>query len=116
VELLALNDRFWDWEVRSWDAQTLTLIADNDLTYHHAAEVAFHEVQYLRIVDEFSHPRFRQPTVEEASSVEAILGRLTAADRPRSVWSWDAETVGGSGSFLVVASRVAVTIGHVPHQ
>jgi hypothetical protein len=56
--LASLTDRWWDWRVDKWDSATLRLIADNDLTYHHAVEVAFANPAYVACPAEFSHPRF----------------------------------------------------------
>jgi hypothetical protein len=72
ADLTTLTGRWWDWEVSRWDAAGLTLVADNDLTYHWSVEVSFVGVTWVAIADSFSHPVFRQPTGAELDLVRQV--------------------------------------------
>jgi hypothetical protein len=108
-ELTGLTGRWWDWEMARWDVTGLRLIADNDLTYHHAVEVRFGEVAWVSVADMFSHPVFRQPTAAEKELA------WQASGEPHRIFTWDAETAAGTVPMMVVARSVEVVEGHVPH-
>ena len=104
-----LNDQWWDWVVQSWDGWCLRLIADNDLTYHHAVEVDFLNVAYVRLpMTVFSHPRFRAPTPEELTEVTPFMHDEDAM----RVFAWDTDEA--EVRCLVVAEKIAVRRGLVP--
>jgi hypothetical protein len=88
------------------------LIADLDLTYHHAVVVTFTGVQYVVLTDNFSHPSFRDPTPEELSKITAMFG----PEIPPAVLAWDADTANGRGTFLIACDRINVTEGHFAHD
>jgi hypothetical protein len=107
-ELLPLTNRWWDWEAERWDVTGLRLIADNDLTYHHAVEVTFTEVAWVAVADLFHHPVFRPPT-----AAEELFARQAGSDGHR-VFTWDAETSTGTVPMMVVAHAVQVVEGDFP--
>ncbi|SDT57187.1 hypothetical protein [Actinoplanes derwentensis] len=102
-ELERLTGRWWDWEVRRWDAAGLLLIADNDLTYHHAVEVTFTDVAWVACTDLFHHPVFRPPTAGERE-----FAREVAPEDEYTLFTWDAETATGAVPMMVVAQGVQV--------
>jgi hypothetical protein len=109
TNLTTLTGRWWDWEVRRWDPAALTLVADNDLTYHWSVEVSFVGVVWVAIADSFSHPVFRQPTGAELDFVRQIVDDGEGL----AVFAWDAETTRSSAPMLVAAQHVRVTEGLV---
>ena len=111
-DLVSLNGRWPDWAVSQWDGLTLVLIADLDLTYHHAVEVSFSDVQFVGTTDSFSFPTFRTVTDEERARLAAMFG----PDLPSTFVAWEAETSNGSGSCLVACASVTVAEGHVAHD
>jgi hypothetical protein len=110
-DLVSLNGRWPDWAVSRWDGDTLVLIADLDLTYHHAVEVSLSEVQFLATSDSFSFPEFRAVTEAERARVVGMFG----PDLPPTLIAWDAETHSGSGSFLVACAAVTFVEGQYDH-
>lgn len=100
--LLDLNDRWWDWQVASWDGESLRLIADNDLTYHHSVEVLFEETAYVKLPAQFSHPVFRAPTASERELVRQAVG-----DLPALIVAWDIDAEGPGRACLVGAASVS---------
>jgi hypothetical protein len=109
-DLLRMSGRWWDWQVDRWDASVFRLIADNDLTYHHSAEVTFTDVWWVSAADLFHHPVFRPPT-----RAEHEFAHRAAAGEACSVFTWDAETAGGTVAMMVVAGSVRVVEGLVRH-
>lgn len=66
----------WDWEIREFDGSRLRLVADNDLTYHHALEVVFTDLDYLACPSQFTNPVFREPTRAERDLVRQYCGEF----------------------------------------
>lgn len=100
-ELQELNGRWWDWQVEKWDAAEFRLVANNDLTYHHAVAVSFVNARYVACPLEFSHPSFRAPTGEET---ERVRRALDGDIDDLTVFAWDLEDVEGPGKVCVVAA------------
>jgi hypothetical protein len=107
-ELMPLTDLWWDWEADRWDVSGLRLIADNDLTYHHAVEVTFSEVAWVAVADRFHHPIFRPPTAAEEQFARQAGGHGL------QIFTWDAETSTGAVPMMVVARSVQVVEGSFP--
>ncbi|XVU29061.1 hypothetical protein ACQPZJ_18950 [Actinoplanes sp. CA-054009] len=108
--LTSLNGRWWDWQVDQWDTSVLRLIADNDLTYHHSAEVTFTEVVWASCADLFHHPVFRAPT-----EAEQTFARQVVNGDGYQVFAWDAETAVAKVPMMIVAQSVRVVEGIVLH-
>jgi hypothetical protein len=66
VDLIALNGRWWDYELYGSDGVRLVIVGSTDLTYHHDVAVTFHEVTYLEMPAAFSHPTFRLPPTKSS--------------------------------------------------
>jgi hypothetical protein len=114
-DLTELTGRWWDWQVDHWDASSVRLIADNDLTYHHRAEISFTDVAWVAVADMFSHPVFRQPTPTERVFARQIHGE----NADYAIFAWDAETAAATVPMMVIARSVHVverTVIHVPHN
>ncbi len=109
--LTALDGRWADWLVQSWDGFNLTLIADNDLTYHHEVTVRFSDARYVACPADFSWPKFREATAEERAS----LHTLHDPDEDMNVFAWDAESGNGRTACLVLAKGVTVAEEFVLH-
>ncbi|MBL7259188.1 hypothetical protein [Paractinoplanes lichenicola] len=110
ASLTDLTGQWWDWEVRRWDAASLQLIADNDLTYHHSVEVTFTDVVWVACADTFHHPVFRPPTATELDFARQ------AGNTAHRVFTWDAETSTGAAPMMIVAGTAQITEGHFPHN
>lgn len=108
--LVDLNNRWWDWQVASWDGVSLTLIADNDLTYHHSVEVLFEDAVYVKLPASFSHPVFRDPTSHEIEIVQAAVGEV-----PELVAAWDTDADDPGRACLIAAASVSVVEELVLH-
>lgn len=100
--LLDLNNRWSDWQVASWDGESLRLIADNDLTYHHSVEVVFEETAYVMLPAQFYHPCFRPPTAHEEGLVREAVGHV-----PELIVAWDTDAEGHGRVCLVGASSAS---------
>jgi hypothetical protein len=109
--LTTLDGRWADWMVQSWDGFNFTLIADNDLTYHHEVAVRFADTRFVACPAEFSWPTFREPTAEESARVQ----QLHDPDEDIHVFSWDAESGNGRTACLVLAKSVTVAEELVLH-
>ena len=108
--LLTLNDRWWDWQVSEWDGWSLRLIADHDLTDHHAVEVVFSGVAYVAFPMDFSNPAFRPATAAETEHVRrACAGDLEGL----TVFAWETDD---GATCIVAAEGVEVAEGHVDHH
>lgn len=108
----ALNGRWWDWEVAHWGAATFRLIADNDLTYHHSAEISFTDVAWVAVANMFSHPAFRQPTEAE----QAFARQFHGDDEGSTVFAWDAEVAFATVPMTIIARQVHVIERLVIHK
>ena len=106
---MRLTGRWWDWEVRRWDASALCLIADNDLSYHHSVEVTFTDVVWTACADMFHHPAFRPATAAESEFARQVI------DTGYRVFTWDAETAMATVPMMVIAGTVHVTEELVRH-
>lgn len=113
VSLDDVSDRWADWMLHCADAWNVTLIAGNDLTYHHEAEVHFAGVIFMSLASEFNWAVFREPSASELEHYHA-LGVLDL-DGESQVFACEAETANGRGTFLIVAESVRVNIGLVSH-
>jgi hypothetical protein len=111
-DLTELTGRWWDWEVDHWDAAGFRLIADNDLTYHHCAEISFTDVAWVAVTTMFSHPVFRRPTAAERAFAQQFHGE----DDGYTVFAWDAETASATVPMMVVARGVHVVERLVIHM
>jgi len=101
-----LSNRWSDWRVESYDGWALRLVADNDLTYHHAVEVLFEGVTYISLPSEFSHPVFRDPTAAETEVIRsALYGDLDGV----TIYAWDIDAELPGRSCLLAAHTVTVT-------
>lgn len=100
--LTELTGRWWDWEVPGWDAAAFRLIADNDLTYHHSAEISFADVVWVAVTGMFSHPVFRQPTEAE----QAFAGRFDGGEVGYTVFVWKTEVASATVPMTVIARGV----------
>ncbi len=105
-QLFALNDRWWDWRVASYDGWTLRLIADNDLTYHREVEVRFEGVAYMSLPTDFHHPVFRDPTAHETRAIRSALqGDLDQV----TIFAWDIDADGPGRACLLAAHSARVS-------
>ena len=113
---------YWDWRLdrldpligtdgsKPWTPNTLTIIADYDLSYHHSVEVVFKDVGYIECPTEFSHPKFRDaiPSDRERIGNAGGYGRMIVA--------WEIEgNFGGTVLCLIAAHEVVIREGLVMH-
>jgi hypothetical protein len=110
-DLISLTGRWWDWRIDLWNASTLRLVADNDLTYHHSVEVSFAGVVWVAAGDLFHHPTFRP-----ATPAETLFAGQVTDDAGYEVYAWDAETSAGTVPMMIVARSVHIVEGLVRHE
>jgi hypothetical protein len=101
-----------DWAVESWDGWTLTLIADNDLTYHHIVEVRFSYTRYVAVPPEFDSVVFRDAT---PSNVEGHV-RLHDPGEDLTLFVWEADSGSGPLTCYVLAESVTTTRALLIHS
>ena len=63
----------WEWQLRAFDGDTVTLVGGQDMDYGHFAEAYFTGVTYISCPTRMMHARFRPATEHEAT-----LARLQA--------------------------------------
>jgi hypothetical protein len=106
AEMTALG--CWEWQLRAFDGDTVTLIGGQNMVYGYFAEARFSGVTYISCPTRMMHAEFRLATEWEAISVRlrAEIERGTAAIAITSQTTSSLEEV----SFLV-ARAVEVTEG-----
>ncbi|GAA2484892.1 hypothetical protein [Winogradskya humida] len=107
--LVLPEGQWWDWEIMTWTAGTLTLAASTDLTYHHGLEVIVSDVGFVQCPSLFHHAVFREPTAAERDFVL----RQSAGDAPLIV-AFDHnehDAAGRAMSGLIGAADVRVVTG-----
>jgi hypothetical protein len=110
AELTALG--CWEWQIRSFDGDMLTLIGGQNMVYGHFAEARFSGVTCISCPTRMMHPRFRP-----ATGIEATAARLQAEVPPgSSVVAIDSETTSSLDAVsLIVARSVEVKVGRVDY-
>jgi hypothetical protein len=98
--------------IDGWDGWTLRLIADNDLTYHHAVEVSFRAVEFVCSPRTFSRPVFREPTSDE---IERAVRVLDAELGEAQVFAWEIDS-DPPETCMIVAEAVEIVEGPVQHE
>ena len=93
----------WEWQLRAFDGDRLTLAGGQDMDYGHFAEACFSGVTYLSCPTRMMHARFRVGTEHEAT-----LARLQAeVPRGSTVVAIDSDT---TSSFEAVSLIVAQSV------
>jgi hypothetical protein len=103
----------WEWQLRSFDGLTLTLIGGQSMEHGHHAEAYFSGVTYLSCPTRMMHPRFRL-----ATDMETWLAQSKAEVEPGSfVIAIDSQTTSSLEAVsIIVAHSVEVKIGWVDYR
>jgi hypothetical protein len=100
-----------DFRIQSYDSVNLIITGSFDFCYYHEVEFNFHEVSYISLPAEFSCPKFRLGTADEA----AQIGKIIILSEEQSVFCIEAETTRSFDRtlFFVVADKVSIKEGLV---
>lgn len=67
----------WDYEVHSFDGDSLIIVASQDFTYGAQVRITISGICYMDCPFQFSHPHFREMSLAEQDSVGEKIGTIT---------------------------------------